>query len=96
MATPKGTRIGGRQKGTPNKNNGDLLAFWDEKDFCPAQMVINRLLDEKCTLTDKEKVDTCLKLMKFKFAERRSVEVSVDTEIKESFEDYIQSLDNKK
>jgi hypothetical protein len=96
MADINGNKTGGRVKGVPNKNNADLLAFWDEKDFCPAQMVIEKLLDEKCTLTDKEKVDTCLKLMKFKFAEKKAVEVSIEQETKESFEDYIKSLEYKK
>lgn len=36
MAVPKGTRVGGRQKGTPNKATADIKAL--ARQFVPAAM----------------------------------------------------------
>jgi len=95
MATPKGVRLGGRQKGTPNKDNSDLLAFWDEKDFCPAKKIIEKILAPSTQLSDKEIVDTCLRLMKFKFSEKKAIEHSVSDETVGkilSVEEYLKTL----
>lgn len=93
----KGGKTGGRIKGVSvNKSNNDLLAYWDEIDFCPAKKITDMLASTNCLLTDKEIADTCLRLMKFKFAERKAVEVSAAPEVKESIEQIIQRLDKTK
>lgn len=50
MAVPKGTRIGGRQKGTPNKSTAKLRATLTkivENNASKAQVMLNRITDPK-------------------------------------------------
>lgn len=70
----KRTKAGGRVAGTPNKST--LVALDVFGDFCPLGKVLEKLRTEEidCELY----INTCLKLMKFKFPERKSVEHLID------------------
>lgn len=73
----KRTKAGGRTAGTPNK--ATLVALNVFGDFCPLEKVLEKLRTEEvdCELY----INTCLKLMKFKFPERKSVEHLIDPAI---------------
>lgn len=64
----------GRKPGTPNKKTIALLEIFEQFDFCPAEKVVELLLDKTADLIPKERADLYMKLMEFKFPKRKSIE----------------------
>jgi hypothetical protein len=78
MEIKKRQKTGGRQKGTPNKRTLEAIDVFDELEFCPLREIIERLKKHGKGMDEKLYLDTCAKLAKFKFAERKAVEHSFD------------------
>lgn len=73
-----GNKTGGRKKGVPNKRTIQALEVFDELEFCPLREVIERLQKFGKTMDEKLYLDTCTKLLKFKYSELKSIEHSFD------------------
>jgi hypothetical protein len=89
-----GTRKGGRQKGTPNKDSLAILAIFEELDYCPAVEAVK--LIKSGTLEPEVAMNAHLKLMKFKFPERKAVEHKLDDKTTKSIEETIMELNKGK
>lgn len=65
----------GRPKGSKNKRNQEAIDIFDENNFDPIREALKKLKD----VTDPELyINTCLKLAKFKYSERKAVEHTVN------------------
>lgn len=78
MADKEGNKTGGRQKGTPNKRSLSAQAIFDEHEFCPLESALARLKKSGHSMDDKLYLDVCIRLMKFKYAELKSVDHTFD------------------
>lgn len=78
MESKKRPKTGGRQKGTPNKRTIEAIEIFNELEFCPLKEVIERLQKHGKSMDEKLFLDTCLRLSKFKFAERKSIDHTVN------------------
>lgn len=78
MEIKKRQKTGGRQKGTPNKRTLEAIDVFEELEFCPLREIIDRLKKHGKTMDEKLFLDTCGKIAKFKFAERKAVDMTID------------------
>jgi hypothetical protein len=83
MAKKPSNNPNGRPKGSPNKRTEQAIAIFGEFDFCPLEEILEKLkeldkLSKKNPLFLELYLNTCLKLMKFKFPERKAVEHTFD------------------
>lgn len=67
-----GKKTGGRVAGTPNKNHLQIVELFEELDYEPAVEAIKIL--KSGALEPEVAINSHLKLMKFKYAERKAVE----------------------
>lgn len=72
----KGKKTGGRVAGTPNKDVLPILAIFEELEYEPAVEAIKVL--KSGALDPDVAINAHLKMMKFKYAERKAVDVTVD------------------
>ena len=72
MANEKGQRIGGRQKGTPNKKTLILKDLLDKMSFDPAKKLVEMMPD----LNYELKAKICLELMEYLYPKRKAIEHS--------------------
>lgn len=68
----------GMKKGQKTRRTISALEIFDEREFCPIEKAIDRL--EKCgkLMDDVEYINACLKLAKFRYAELKSFEHTID------------------
>lgn len=97
MADKLGRKTGGKVKGSLNKKTIEALEIFGDFNFCPLEKILERLEKMEKTMEDELYLNTCLKLMKFKFPERRAVEVTgKEGEPIVPIEQFIKQLNEKK
>jgi hypothetical protein len=71
----KGSKTGGRKKGTPNRNTTELKEFFDSVDLCIPEEIIKLMP----ALEAKEQVGVYLKLMDYIYPRRKVIEAKPDS-----------------
>ncbi len=74
-------RIGGRQKGTPNKKTLALVEILEAKKIDPVSG-LSTLLP---ILEPEKQADVYLKLMEYLYPKRKAIEMSLDEQTQEAF-----------
>lgn len=72
----KGIKTGGRVAGTPNRRTLEAMEVFGEFEFCPLEKILAEL--NKPGLSEELVINTCMKLMEFKFPKRKAIEYSRD------------------
>lgn len=81
----KGNKTGGRKRGSLNKRSVEAIEIFGE--FCPLEKILEKLKEPSVKANEELYLGTCLKLMKFKFPERKAVDHRAEIElIKEEME----------
>ena len=78
MATKDGKKTGGRKKGVPNKMTRDLISFLRDRNFNPAEKIVDSLEGEDSKLSEKDRCEIALKLMEFVYPKRKTLDASVE------------------
>ena len=73
MSTSK-AKTGGRTAGAPNKRTLDAIEAFGE--FCPLQEIVEKL--KKPGIRDDLYLQTCIKLLEYKFPKRKAIETFPD------------------
>jgi hypothetical protein len=74
-----GEHRGGRKAGKPNKPTRDLIERWDELGFDPIDMAVQLVNDSK-KISDKDKLNACVKMAEFKYPKRKPNDAPKDVE----------------
>ena len=78
MATKDGQKTGGRKKGIPNKMTRDLITFLRDRNFNPAEIIVEALEREDSSFKEKDKCEIALNLMKFVYPQRKIIDASTE------------------
>lgn len=81
----------GRPKGSLNKRTLEALEVFG--DFCPLEKIIEKLKEPVLQEDHELYLNTCLRLMKFKFPERKAVEHGHDLGALSTEELVIEAID---
>jgi hypothetical protein len=68
----KNKKTGGRLLGTPNRRTLEALEVFEIHSFCPLEKILTKLNNPE--ISNELYLNVCLKLMKFKFPERKAIE----------------------